>query len=346
MVKRRILAAELKKTWGDFKAANPRKRIREAAHDMGVSEMELLATGLGENVTMLQPKWKEIIAKVGEFGYVMALTRNEACVHERKGIYKSISENKGVGLVVGEDIDLRIFYHPWSFGFAVIENTGKEIRRSLQFFDKSGTAIHKIYLNEKSNAKAFDETVSEFQMQEIAILEVEPILHENKELLDSEIDSVSFLTEWRNLKDTHDFFGLIKKYKVTRTQALRLAEGQFTERLDFHTVRNLLEKACHSGLEIMVFVGNHGMIQIHTGSVKNFKVMENWINIMDPEFNLHLREDLIDKVWFVKKPTADGDVHSLEVFDTSGEMIVQFFGKRKPGIPEKLEWRQLVTALI
>ena len=33
----------------------------------------------------------------------------------------------------------------------------------------------------------------------------------------------------------------------------------------------------------------------------------------------------------------------LEVFDEAGEMIVQFFGKRKPGIPEREDWRTLVA---
>ena len=29
--------------------------------------------------------------------------------------------------------------------------------------------------------------------------------------------------------------------------------------------------------------------------------MENWVNIMDPRFNLHLREDLIAETWIVEK---------------------------------------------
>jgi ABC-type hemin transport system ATPase subunit len=106
MVKRRFSQEELKTNWETYKKENPRKRIRDAAHEMGVSEMELLATGLGESVIRLKENWKEIIAEVGCLGYVMALTRNEACVHERKGVYQNISENSGVGLVVGEDIVL------------------------------------------------------------------------------------------------------------------------------------------------------------------------------------------------------------------------------------------------
>lgn len=44
----------------------------------------------------------------------------------------------------------------------------------------------------------------------------------------------------------------------------------------------------------------------------------------------------------VEKPSEDSTVTSVEVFDANNEMIVQFFGKRKPGMPEPEAWRELV----
>jgi putative hemin transport protein len=238
-----------------------------------------------------------------------------------------------------------LFYHSWKYGFAVYEKKGHEVQKSLQFFDISGTAIHKIFLNDKSNHSEFIKIVDKFRWIGEAELETKLAASQKQDFPDSEIDRVSFLKEWSELQDTHDFFGLTRKFKVSRTQSLRLAEGSFTTKVDSGLVKKMLEEVSKSGLEIMVFVGNHGMIQIHTGKVSNFKILENWVNIMDPEFNLHLREDLIENVWIVRKPTKDGDVHSMEVFDKDGEMIVQFFGKRKPGIPENKDWKALLEAI-
>ena len=70
--------------------------------------------------------------------------------------------------------------------------------------------------------------------------------------------------------------------------------------------------------------------------------MGPWLNIMDPEFNLHLRQDAIDEAWVVKKPSEAGIVTSIELIDKEGTMFNQFFGKRKPGIPELPEWTTLV----
>jgi putative hemin transport protein len=103
------------------------------------------------------------------------------------------------------------------------------------------------------------------------------------------------------------------------------------------------------GTSIMVFVGSPGCIQIHSGPVQRIEPMvtpaARWINVLDPGFNLHLREDLLAHVWIVQKPTADGTVTSVEAFDHDGELMAMFFGSRKPGTPELQGWRELVARL-
>jgi putative hemin transport protein len=55
--------------------------------------------------------------------------------------------------------------------------------------------------------------------------------------------------------------------------------------------------------------------------------------------------DFVHTAWVVRKPTTDGHVTSVELFDQNKNMIAQFFGLRKPGIPEREEWRTLVANL-
>jgi putative hemin transport protein len=95
----------------------------------------------------------------------------------------------------------------------------------------------------------------------------------------------------------------------------------------------------------MIFVGNANCIQIHTGEVSKLVTVGPWFNVLDPEFNLHLREDHIHEAWVIRKPTRDGDVTSVELFDAKGDIIAQLFGKRKPGLPEDPNWRALAQGL-
>lgn len=337
------LVNDLKEKWEALKAENPHLRIRNAAAQLGVSEAELLVTDIGEGVTALKPEFANILSEVEQLGKVMALTRNDECVHERKGIYLNGDfSSPHAQLFVGEDIDLRIFLHSWKFAFAVTEGD----KKSLQFFGKDGLALHKIYVTKESNAEAFDAIVEKYKAEDQSqAFEFEAVVPKPEEKPDAEIDVEGFQKEWRALKDTHNFFMMTKKYGVSRTQALRLAPEGFAVKIDNSKVVNVLEDASEKNIPIMVFVGNRGIIQIHTGNVKKTLWHQQWFNVMDPDFNLHLDVTKIAEAWIVKKPTEDGEVTAIEVFNKEGDFIVQFFGKRKPGIPELQEWKDLVAEL-
>ena len=331
---------ELKERWSEFKVTNPKTRIRDAAKELSTTEAELVATGIGESVTLLAGDFRELIKEVNSLGHVMALTRNDHVVHERKGVYEKISFNNHVGLVLGEDIDLRLFLGDWKFGFAVSEND----RHSLQFFNSFGDATHKIYLTEKSNKEAYDALVTKYSAPDqdinLVISEKTPKPAESETV--AEIDRAAFQAEWLALKDTHDFFTLLRKYNLTRKQALRNAPEGYAYRITPDSMKTVFEAASEEQLPIMVFVSNPNCIQIHTGPINKIFVMGPWLNIMDPEFNLHLRQDAIDEAWVVRKPTEDGVVTGIELIDKEGTMFNQFFGKRKPGIPELAEWPALI----
>ena len=162
---------------------------------------------------------------------------------------------------------------------------------------------------------------------------------------DTDIDVAGFKAAWRALEDTHDFFAMLRRFGVRREQSLRLIGDEFCRPLDRAAVRPLLNAASSENLPIMIFVGSKGVIQIHTGLVSNIVEMGPWINVMDPGFNLHLRLDMIASSYIVRKPTRDGIVTSVELFDADGELIAMLFGKRKPGEVELDGWRALVDRL-
>jgi putative hemin transport protein len=332
--------AGLKQTWARFKEQNPKTRIRDAARELNTTEAELVATGQGENVVLLQGDFRELLKEIGTLGHVMALTRNDHVVHERKGVYENVSFNNHVGLVLGPDIDLRLFVGDWKFGFAVNEND----RQSLQFFNSAGEAAHKIYLTEKSDKAAYDALVDKYKAEDQGVsLVVTPKAEKAPESDTApDIDVAAFQQEWLELKDTHDFFTLLRKYKLTRKQALRNAPEGHAYRITPESMKTVFDHASETQVPIMVFVSNPNCIQIHTGPINKIFVMGPWLNIMDPEFNLHLRQDAIDEAWVVKKPSEAGLVTGIELIDKDGVMFNQFFGKRKPGIPELPEWTKLV----
>lgn len=335
----------LKTQWDALKQAQPHLRIRNAAEKLGVSEMELLATKIGNGVTRLQPNFKDILSEIESLGKVMALTRNNECVHERKGVYLNGDfSSPHASLFVGEDIDLRIFLSYWTKAFAVIEENTRGISKSLQFFGKDGEAIHKIFLTVDSNETAFENLVVKYtNTNQEPVETTEDYESRTSESPDESIDVKGFQKAWLDLKDTHNFFMMLRKFGVTRTQALRLAPTSYhAQEISKDHIVTILETVAKHKTPIMVFVGNKGNIQIHTGPIRKTMWHEQWYNVMDPDFNMHLDMSKISQAWIVRKPTEDGIVTAIEVFNEAGDIIVQFFGKRKPGIPELDIWRKTI----
>ncbi len=341
-----ISPAFIKERYLQLKKSQPKLRVRDAAEQIGVTEAEIVASRTGDGVTRLQENWQEMLPAVKKLGKVMALTRNDYAVHERKGVYENGKIGKPHGIFVNPDIDLRLFMSGWKFAFAVQEEAQSGLRHSLQFFAKDGMAIHKIYLVQDSSFPAYEEYVEHFQSaDQDAQITVEEKAAPAVDKPDSEIDVEAFRSAWSALKDTHDFFPMLKKYSVGRVQALRLIGEEYAYKVESGSLRDLLNLSAQKNCEIMIFVGNSGCIQIHTGPVKNLKEFGTWYNVLDPEFNLHLREDAIAGAWVVKKPTQDGIVTSLELYDKDNQNIALLFGKRKPGIPELDLWREIVDQL-
>lgn len=320
-------------------ASQPGLRARNLAQVLGVSEAEWIAAGCGGvRSTALHGIPQDIFRELGTLGEVMALTRNDWCVHERHGAYLDIQADGPVGLVLGPDIDLRVFFTAWKSAWAV-EQDG---RHSLQFFDGAGVAVHKVYRTEATDAAAYDALVEKFagDAQWPTTEAYAPATD-----ADEVDDAASWREAWLGMKDTHEFFPLLRKFKVSRLAALAAAGEDLAQPVPAESVERMLQSAAESGLSIMCFVGNRGMIQIHTGPIQQLRRTGPWYNVLDPKFNLHLDTTAIASAWVVNKPTSDGWVTSLEVYAATGDLIVQFFGERKPGKPELTGWRELMVGL-
>ncbi|MFT3693087.1 MAG: ChuX/HutX family heme-like substrate-binding protein [Kofleriaceae bacterium] len=295
------------------------KRARDLAAELGISEGELVA----RDSVRLSTAHDKILLDVPRVGRCMALTRNESCVSEVKGRYGGIDLGPHAGQVIGQAIDLRVFLRAWHAAFEVKANG----RRSIQIFDRTGTAVHKIYLEEDGGDVAAWEALIAAHRADLPAPVWEP-LAERPERPDGEIDRTGLVRDWDAMTDTHEFFHLLAKHGASRTQALRLAGDDRARSVRNTSIELLLHEAAEAGERIMIFVGNRGCIQVFSGTIGNVVRHGPWLNVLDPNFNLHLRDDLVAASWVVAKPTRSGTVRSLELFDRAGETIALIFAKR------------------
>lgn len=337
---------QLRATSTALREQEPKLRLRDMARRLNASEAELVAAGCGVDSVALAGTPQELFRDLPGFGRVMVLTRNDWCVHERHGEYEKVEAEKAIGLVLGSDIDLRMFFNYWQFAYAVTEgggDSGKDVRRSIQFFAADGEAIHKVYLTSQSNTDYWDRYLATHKAAETTLPAVVPYLPESAAR--HAAAPAALRSAWLALTDTHGFFPMLRKFDIQRLGALEAVGPDLAQQVAPDAVETLLNAAAAQALPIMCFVGSRGMVQIHSGPVRKLMRTGPWFNVLDPDFNLHLNTTAVASSWVVNKPTSDGWVTSLELYSETGELIVQFFGVRKPGIPEDRAWRALLESL-
>ncbi|QJP98814.1 hemin-degrading factor [Herbaspirillum rubrisubalbicans Os34] len=348
----------LSERWAQLQQAQPKLHTRDAAHELGVSEAQLLATQIGHGAQRLRASEQDIQAlleRLPELGRIKAITRNEDAVLERAGEVTPVRRDEqgrvvpGTGFA-GGPIDLRFGNAGWGSAFAVTQagRAGKT-SRSLQLFDRQGNAVHKVYLDNEQHVAQFDQLVADFRMaDQHAALTVElaapPALPAAAATPSAE--AIRQLRQsWQALTDVHQFPRLLRELKLTREQALQLIGPESAWRIRPQAAQALLEEAKARQQPIMVFVSNGGMTQIYSGLIGKTATVGEWYNVLDPDFNLHLRASAVDHGWVVRRPTDHGMVTSVEFYDAQGRQIVNFFSRRERGQPETGQWRQMVEAL-
>lgn len=340
---------QLKRRWDELSLKEPALRIRDAAARLGVSEAQLLATQVGEGVVRLRCDVLALFEGFAELGELMASTRNAWAVIEKTGQYDQIDIGAHVGLVLNEQIDLRLFPAHFKHAYAQTKvlQGGKRVLRSVQCFCAQGHSLHKVYLEDDAFIPAYEAFVERLKHPEQSphFIPTAPV-PARATVEDEQVDIEAFRQAWRELQDTHEFFGLLRRFKLDREQSFRLAPPELTQQVDGDRLSEALKLASERGVSIMVFVASEGCIEIHTGPIKRVVERGNWINVLDRGFNLHVNREGISRGWIVRKPTVDGVVTSLELFDHEGQLVLMMFGERKPGIPEDEQWRALVAGLL
>lgn len=328
-----------------LRSESPKLRDRDFADRHKISEAQLVAAYTGLKTTRIQAHPDHIVGAAQQLGEVMALTRNVSCVHEKVGAYDNYHSGAHACMILNSEIDMRMFPSHWVHGFMVEADTDTGIRRSLQVFDAAGDAVHKIYLRDESKVDVWNDLKASLAIEDQSqSLPVEP--RKPTEPAKADQGKVDILRkEWARMTDTHQFMRLTSKLNMNRLGAYRIVGTPFVRALKVSAVDKMLTAVQKSGVEVMVFVGNKGCIQIHSGPIKTLRPMGPWQNVMDPGFNLHLRLDHIAEVWAVEKPTKRGPAVSVEAFDKHGMVIFQIFGVGKEGNNHRAAWGEIVEDL-
>ena len=306
---------------------------------------------LQPTATRLHGEFAPLMQRLATLGDLTEVTRNSSALLEKDNVSGTLYVNNEIELAPAEAMHLRIFYPQWEHGYALEEHDacsgGK--RHSLQFFDRYGSMMHKIVLGENGDIASFRQLVSDHAAAEQLAPHLVHPLDSDDESEDHglrQIDVDALRAEWAHTHNHDDFIQRQEAFDQQRLRKLRLAGKAFAYQVANDSAHVILQRMTEFGTSIMAQVGNAGIVQAYYGKIKNIRVKDSRLKIMNAGFRMQLREDHIDSVWVAKKPTTDGIITSLELFNRQGTHIASFLSKKSNGQPEPREWREAIMRLM
>lgn len=297
---------------------------------------------------------KSLITDLENLGDVKCITRNRNAVIIQEGHlgnqylngYKKISVSAEAGLILNpRGLDLRIFFRHWRYVFYIEQIRHGDNQKSFQVFSGSGDAVCKIYLTENSDHQALNIILSKYTSDVQAPVIFENVKDEsfkktnNLNIIDAELNLA-----WRGMKEVHDFYLLMRKYRLGRQEIFNKVDDDLARKVKKNALSDLLSLAKEKKEELTIFISNAGTVQIFTGIVKSLFDKDGWLNVYSGRTKIHLHKDIAE-CWVVCKPSECGFVTSLEVFNSKGEQIIQIYGQRDEGKPERETWRKLINEI-
>ena len=326
---------------------NPKLRERDLAAQLGISEGQFLDAFVGEHIERITPDLDVFFPMLRQAGTVMALSRNDNAVHEKTGVYQKYSSGRHASTVLGPDIDLRIFPKHWRHGYHVSKTLDDGTKQySFQFFDVHGNAVHKVFSRDETDMAGWELIRRSLLTEDPGPAYRAPVPGRPSEAPNAE--AIAALRDiWAGMEDTHQFQAMLRRTRISRHDAIRHVGADFAVQLSLEAADQLFERLPADEVPIMAFVRNPGILQIHSGPVRNIKQVGPWLNVLDTGFHLHLRKDRFAAVWLVRKPTKNGDIFSIEVFDANDEQVILINGDRRGGdVSDKVaRWDSLVNGL-
>jgi putative hemin transport protein len=129
---------------------NPRKMTLQLARDLGVPEVEVIRAFPADRALELDiARWEELLRSLESLGSLLVLVSNGATTLEVSGQFGGFSTAGEFFNVQTDTLDMHIRWRELGAMFAV-EKPGHldgTATRSFQFFDQTGAAALKIFLN-------------------------------------------------------------------------------------------------------------------------------------------------------------------------------------------------------
>lgn len=301
-----------------------------------------LAT-LGDRVLRLQDEPARLFRALRRFGQLEAGTANRACSLWQTTAHGDLEYAAvcGVARLRRGPVTLECFPRQWAAVLAVLAPVAGIAPRSLLCFDAHGALRHQWHVPAGSAGLAFEELVCALLHPDQRDLPRPRPLVAPVEA--AHVDLAALEQGWSVLREPADFAGLLRRHGLRRLRAYRLVRDKFARPVSLDSVPALLSLGAARQTPLSLRCGNRGAVQRFEGALPLPAWQGDTLCVRQGglRFSLSMRD--VASVWRVRKPSVDGVVTTIELFDGQDERVLTISGARGYGRMELPSWRALLA---
>ncbi|MEO0453507.1 MAG: ChuX/HutX family heme-like substrate-binding protein [Verrucomicrobiota bacterium] len=327
-----------------LKESQPKITPIKLAAALKVTEAELTAAYTGEGpVIRLNTDREMQLHDLHALGQVLLVVRNTTCIHELVGNYPQARFYGGHALLAADSFMMHYDLTQWSYGFAVEKNG----MRNLEFFDQRGRAVHKVFTTDQTNFQSWNDWVSRYAAEKQSpIVEVERLEEIVPDDIDQrEVSRDALCATWDTLTTSDDFQPMIDHLGLSSLEAIRLGGDAYAKRLSKDALGQFLNHSVQESLSIEATVCSSGTTQNYKGQIKQVTEFGDWLNVLDPHFNLHIDMKAVDSIWMVQKAKAKKPVTVIEVLNRDGKSVLELSESQPVQQPDSSVWKAVIESL-
>ncbi|MDD3458809.1 MAG: hypothetical protein PHO74_04985 [Weeksellaceae bacterium] len=322
--------------WKQLKSYHPELSPASAAAKLKVSEVELFQSSEGDAIKRLHADYRGLFRPMAQVGKLKLMMRNRSCIYQISGNFTG-DESEQIFTIKNEHSVHNLEFRKLKYCFSICE----EGKKSFRFYNRFGECVHSI-----GAVAEIDEVTREITVQfktENHPIEIE-VRHQDMEIPE-ELNLKEFHNDWKNLDESGEFEGMLKKHNLSRWQAVQNApNGIFSGKIKKRKFYSLIEEVIGAEIPVKIVGRNDCCVQMYDGNITNISWHEQWFNLFGGHFSLHFETSKFMECRILRKPSPTGIITWVECFDTNYETAFEIYCHREGENPELNEWRKLVNS--
>ncbi|MDW8158133.1 MAG: ChuX/HutX family heme-like substrate-binding protein, partial [Bacteroidia bacterium] len=138
-----------------------------------------------------------------------------------------------------------------------------------------------------------------------------------------EISVETAYQKWQSLKNYHRFDNLEFYLGNSLLEVISKLNEDLARKIPIDILAQLLLGVANKDISISYIVKNTGCTQLFRGPIRNVFVKDDWLNVKDPEFNLHVLKPQLESGYLVHVPLMHNYRLALVFFNKAREIVLE-----------------------